>query len=88
MKGFGLAIGSSAFSKISKHPLRNSDDLMCTLSHPAGAPWYQQTPSLWWGKFFLRLHCEKPGAHVLPFSFLHRTDVLPLAQSAVLRSVE
>ncbi|KAI0338796.1 DUF1212-domain-containing protein [Trametopsis cervina] len=46
--GFGLAIGSSAFSKISNHPLQNSDDLTCALSHPPGAPWYQQTPSLWW----------------------------------------
>ncbi|KAI0086031.1 hypothetical protein BDY19DRAFT_375413 [Irpex rosettiformis] len=54
--GFGLAIGSSAFSKISKHPLRNSDDLMCTLSHPAGAPWYQQTPSLWWAFFTVPMY--------------------------------
>lgn len=47
--GFGLAIGSSAFSKLSGHPLQGQDDLMCSLSHPVDGPWYQRTPSIAWG---------------------------------------
>lgn len=46
--GFGLAIGSSTFTKITKHQLPGQDDVTCSLSHRADGPWYQRTPSVKW----------------------------------------
>ena len=48
--GFGLAIGATAYSKLTNHSLAGSDDLTCGLSHDPHGPWWQRTPSLWWGK--------------------------------------
>ena len=50
--GFGLAIGATAFSKLTNHSLAGSNDLTCGLSHDPHGPWWQRTPSLWWGKQF------------------------------------
>ncbi|KAL7278313.1 hypothetical protein ACG7TL_008289 [Trametes sanguinea] len=47
--GFGLAIGATAYSKLSHQTLAGSDDLTCGLSHDPNGPWWQRTPSLWWG---------------------------------------
>ncbi|KAH9847729.1 DUF1212-domain-containing protein [Lenzites betulinus] len=46
--GFGLAIGATAYSKITHHTLAGSDDLTCGSSHDPNGPWWQRTPSLWW----------------------------------------
>ncbi|PIL34619.1 hypothetical protein GSI_03398 [Ganoderma sinense ZZ0214-1] len=46
--GFGLAIGATAFSKLTNHSLAGSNDLTCGLSHDPHGPWWQRTPSLWW----------------------------------------
>ncbi|KIP04642.1 hypothetical protein PHLGIDRAFT_109285 [Phlebiopsis gigantea 11061_1 CR5-6] len=46
--GFGLAIGSSAWTKISHHDLPGQDDVSCSLSHRADGPWWQRTPSIKW----------------------------------------
>ncbi|OBZ72872.1 hypothetical protein A0H81_06707 [Grifola frondosa] len=43
--GFGLAIGASAYSKLTHTTLAGIDDLTCDLSHHADGPWYQRTPS-------------------------------------------
>ena len=48
--GFGLAIGATAYSKLSHKPLAGASDLSCQSSHDPNGPWYQRTPSLWWGK--------------------------------------
>ncbi|KAI0942559.1 hypothetical protein AcW1_003155 [Taiwanofungus camphoratus] len=45
--GFGLAIGATAYSKLTHHTLR-ADDLTCAYTHNPHGPWYQRTPSLWW----------------------------------------
>ncbi|KAG6816824.1 hypothetical protein H0H87_002667 [Tephrocybe sp. NHM501043] len=47
--GFGLAMGAKAFVEITGTDVVGSDDIVCTISHPEGAPWYQQTPSKLWG---------------------------------------
>ncbi|EKM50983.1 uncharacterized protein PHACADRAFT_128612 [Phanerochaete carnosa HHB-10118-sp] len=46
--GFGLAIGSSAFTKITRHDLPGQDDVSCSLSHRSDGPWWQRTPSVEW----------------------------------------
>ncbi|KAI0708738.1 hypothetical protein C8T65DRAFT_779756 [Cerioporus squamosus] len=46
--GFGLAIGATAYSKLTNHSLAGTDDLTCGLSHDPAGPWWQRTPSLWW----------------------------------------
>ncbi|EIW52517.1 DUF1212-domain-containing protein [Trametes versicolor FP-101664 SS1] len=68
--GFGLAIGATAYSKISHHSLAGSDDLTCGLSHDPDGPWWQRTPSLWWAfltvplySLFLSLRNYAPWKH-------------------------
>ncbi|TBU25246.1 hypothetical protein BD311DRAFT_780441 [Dichomitus squalens] len=46
--GFGLAIGATAYSKLTNRTIAGSDDLTCGLSHDPSGPWWQRTPSLWW----------------------------------------
>ncbi|RDX46358.1 DUF1212-domain-containing protein [Lentinus brumalis] len=46
--GFGLAIGATAYSKLTNRSLAGSDDLSCGLSHDPNGPWWQRTPPLWW----------------------------------------
>ncbi len=48
--GFGLAIGATAYSKLTNRSLAGSDDLSCGLSHDPNGPWWQRTPPLWWGE--------------------------------------
>ena len=48
--GFGLAIGATAYSRLSGHALRGQDDLMCSSTHHPGGPWWQRTPSVKWGE--------------------------------------
>ncbi|KAH9940072.1 uncharacterized protein BXZ73DRAFT_99073 [Epithele typhae] len=46
--GFGLAIGATAYSKLTNHRLAGSDDLTCGSSHDPDGPWWQRTAPLWW----------------------------------------
>jgi len=48
--GFGLAIGLEVYQKITGRSVYAANDYMCSVSHPAGSPWYRQTPSTWWGE--------------------------------------
>ncbi|KAI9060774.1 DUF1212-domain-containing protein [Trametes sanguinea] len=68
--GFGLAIGATAYSKLSHQTLAGSDDLTCGLSHDPNGPWWQRTPSLWWAfltvplySLFLSLRNYAPWRH-------------------------
>ncbi|KAG6885257.1 hypothetical protein C0992_005285 [Termitomyces sp. T32_za158] len=47
--GFGLAMGAKAFVQITGQEIVGSTDVICSISHYEGAPWYQQTPSKLWG---------------------------------------
>ena len=51
--GFRLAIGATAYSKMTNHSLAGLDDLTCGLSHDPDGPWWQRTPSLWWGEYWV-----------------------------------
>lgn len=48
--GFGLAIGAEAYEKITSKTIIGSTDYSCSISHDAHGPWYQRTPSLYWGE--------------------------------------
>ncbi|KAI8977722.1 DUF1212-domain-containing protein [Trametes punicea] len=68
--GFGLAIGATAYSKLTHQSLAGSDDLSCGLSHDPHGPWWQRTPSLWWAfltvplySLFLSLRNHAPWRH-------------------------
>ncbi|KAI0773058.1 DUF1212-domain-containing protein [Trametes elegans] len=68
--GFGLAIGATAYSKMTHQTLAGSDDLTCGLSHDPSGPWWQKTPSLWWAfltvplySLFLSLRNHAPYKH-------------------------
>ncbi|KAI0367111.1 DUF1212-domain-containing protein [Pilatotrama ljubarskyi] len=68
--GFGLAIGATAYSKLTHQTLAGSDDLSCQLSHDPNGPWWQRTPSLWWAfltvplySLFLSLRNHAPWRH-------------------------
>ncbi|KAF5389379.1 hypothetical protein D9757_004249 [Collybiopsis confluens] len=47
---FGLAMGAEAFQKITGSPIPNLSDTSCASSHLADRPWWQQSPSEFWGK--------------------------------------
>ncbi|KAH9895599.1 DUF1212-domain-containing protein [Cubamyces lactineus] len=68
--GFGLAIGATAYSKLTHQTLAGSDDLTCGISHDPHGPWWQRTPSLWWAfltvplySLFLSLRNHAPWKH-------------------------
>ncbi|KAI0643470.1 DUF1212-domain-containing protein [Trametes meyenii] len=68
--GFGLAIGATAYSKLTHQSLAGSDDLTCGMSHDPNGPWWQRTPSLWWAfltvplySLFLSLRNYAPWRH-------------------------
>ncbi|KAG6860505.1 hypothetical protein C0995_010329 [Termitomyces sp. Mi166 len=46
--GFGLAMGAKAFVQITGKEIVGSTDIVCSISHYEGAPWYQQKPSKFW----------------------------------------
>ena len=79
--GFGLSIGATAYSKMTHHDLAGTDDLSCQSSHDANGPWWQRTPSVWWGAFVKILTCS---VCVLTHgsSVPYRTSVLVLLESA------
>ena len=86
LSGFGLAIGSSTFTKITKISLPGQDDVTCSMSHRPDGPWYQRTPSVAWGMFgtgFLMF-----DALSFDCSFLDCTHVFSMAQSPILRTME
>jgi hypothetical protein len=47
--GFGLAMGAEAYEKLTGGVIVGPEDYGCSLSHNANGPWYQRTPSLFWG---------------------------------------
>jgi len=49
--GFGLAAGSEAFEKISGTTVFGPEDYSCSMTHDANGPWYQRTPSGFWGLY-------------------------------------
>lgn len=46
--GFGLAMGSKAFEKVSGSAVFGPEDYSCSMTHHADGPWYQKTPSKFW----------------------------------------
>lgn len=54
--GFGLAIGAEIYHQISGKTVVNASDFVCGYTHNATGPWYQRTPSSYWGKIDL-LYC-------------------------------
>ncbi|OCH92004.1 DUF1212-domain-containing protein [Obba rivulosa] len=46
--GFGLAIGATAYTRLTHHRLSGADDISCSVSHNPNGPWWQRTPSVWW----------------------------------------
>lgn len=56
--GFGLAMGAKAFEEITGTQVIGSSDVVCAISHPPDGPWYQQTPSKFWGTLLCRFCCH------------------------------
>ena len=52
--GFGLAVGSKAFEKVSGNPVFGPEDYSCSMTHHADGPWYQKTPSKFWGMYLCK----------------------------------
>lgn len=50
--GFGFAIGAACFEKLTHTKVFGAEDYSCTLSHHPAGPWYQRTPSQFWGELF------------------------------------
>jgi hypothetical protein len=48
--GFGLAIGSEVYQKMTGKTIVGSQDYSCALSHNPNGPWWQKTPRLHWGE--------------------------------------
>jgi hypothetical protein len=48
--GFGLAIGAEVYEKISHQSLVGPEDYSCRESHDPHGPWWQRTPSLYFGE--------------------------------------
>lgn len=46
--GFGLTIGGTIYQEITHRGVLG-DDYACTMSHNASGPWWQRTPSEYWG---------------------------------------
>ncbi|KAJ7745266.1 DUF1212-domain-containing protein [Mycena olivaceomarginata] len=59
--GFGLAIGAEAYEKITSKTIIGSTDYSCSISHDAHGPWYQRTPSLYWGERGFQWERERSG---------------------------
>lgn len=53
--GFGLAIGAEAYQTIVQTPIANLSDTTCALTHNAEGPWWQRTPSKFWGQYSIRI---------------------------------
>lgn len=47
--GFGLAIGAEAYQRMTGMTIIGIEDYACAITHRPDGPWYQQTPSPWWG---------------------------------------
>jgi hypothetical protein len=50
--GFGIAIGAEIYQKMAGKAIVGAEDYTCQLSHDPNGPWWQQTPSLFWGERF------------------------------------
>ncbi|KAJ7607787.1 hypothetical protein DFH06DRAFT_1018404 [Mycena polygramma] len=68
--GFGLAIGAEAYEKMTGKTIVGSTDYACSVSHDAGGPWWQRTPSLYWAfltvptySLFLSMRNHAPWRH-------------------------
>lgn len=53
--GFGLAIGAEVYQKMVGRSIVGSQDFSCQMSHDPDGPWWQRTPSLYWGELLLVL---------------------------------
>jgi hypothetical protein len=47
--GFGLAIGAQMFERVTGTSVKGPEDYSCSQTHVADGPWWQRTPSTWWG---------------------------------------
>lgn len=56
--GFGLAMGAEAYEKITGKTIIGSDDYTCSVSHNSDGPWYQRSPSQYWGEL---VSCRSGG---------------------------
>ena len=61
--GFGLAMGESAFERISGTIVFGPEDYSCSMAHDPDGAWYQKTPSVSWGRFLVPLQTT----HANPF---------------------
>ena len=50
--GFGLAIGAEVYEKVSYKSLVGPEDYSCRESHDPHGPWWQRTPSLYFGEVY------------------------------------
>lgn len=57
--GFGLAIGGSVYQEIVQKGIIGPTDYQCTISHNSNGPWWQRTPSEYWGQFCNPFSVEK-----------------------------
>lgn len=58
--GFGLSIGGSVYEKVFGREILGPEDYSCATSHNADGPWYQRTPSEFWGTHSSNnLHCHE-----------------------------
>jgi hypothetical protein len=51
--GFGLAMGNEAFERIFGTTVFGPEDYTCSMTHNINGPWYQKTPSKFWGMCLL-----------------------------------
>lgn len=47
--GFGFSIGAELYELFTSHQVYGAEDYTCSLTHNPHGPWYQRTPSTWWG---------------------------------------
>lgn len=50
--GFGLAIGAAVYEGVSGKTIIGPEDFSCSISHNSDGPWWQRTPSEFWGMFY------------------------------------
>jgi hypothetical protein len=72
--GFGLAMGNQAFEKITRTTVFGPEDFTCSMTHNINGPWYQKTPSKFWG---MSLHILRTSDvdYVVLRSIPNRSDV-------------
>ncbi len=51
--GFGFTIGAELFELFTTRKVYGAEDYTCSMTHNPDGPWYQRTPSVWWGELYL-----------------------------------